>query len=168
MFQSVLVVLSVLLIGFIIYKVGPLIINKYFNNKSNEQFQSKPAPAPSVGIVAAEPPRMVSPGGPNPPNAAPPAPLPAPLEKKIPDERANDLMAETNSDVPMKDTMRHPERMFAPAVSNKGTTQGVQSGVAGESSVGKFTNDSLQNGGEFMKGVFAHDLASSGDNFAEF
>jgi len=172
MFRSALLVVSVLLIGFILYKIGPLIINKYFSNKSTEQFQARPAPvsapAPSVGMVAPEPPRMVSPGGPNPPNAAPPAPLPAPLEKKIPDERANDLMAETNSEVPMKDNMRHPERMFAPAVSNKGTTQGVQSGVAGESSVGKFTNDSLQNGGEFMKGVFAHDLASSGDNFADF
>jgi len=172
MFQSALVVLSVILIGYILYKVVPLVINKYYVPKSAEKFQNRPAPvsapAPSIGLVLPELPRVVSPGGPNPPNVAPPPPLPAPLERKIPDERASDPMAETNAEVPMKDNMRHPERMFAPAIANKGTQQGVEAGTAGESSVGKFTNDSLQNGGEFMKGVFAHDMVSSGENFAEF
>jgi len=171
MFKIVLVVLSVVLIGYILYKVVPLIISKYFTPV--EQFKdSNPAPVTSNGVFPSDNiPRRVSPGGPHPPNSAAPSPSTTP-QMRIPDETASDPLAETNTEVPMKDNLRHPERMFSPPPPNTGTSQGIQSGISGPtvdspSPAGKFTEDFLQNGGEFMKGVFAHDLTTSGENFAE-
>ena len=168
MLNKALAVLSILLIGYILYKVVPLIISKYFT--PIEQFkESIPAPVNSRAVFPSDNvPRKVSPGGPNPPNAAPPPPLITP-EMRIPDERANDPLAETNTEVPMKDNLRHPERMFSPPPPNTGTTQAVQAGISGPTAegAGKFSEDFLQNGGEFMKGVFAHDLTVAGENFAE-
>jgi len=175
MFRRGLVVLSVVLIAYILYKVVPLIISKYYTPtvKPLEQFKaSVPAPTVSSGVFPSpEPPRTVSPGGPNPPNAAPMKPVAA-VERRIPDEMANDSLSETNTEVPMKDNLRHPERMFSQPPANTGTNQGVESGISGStadspSPSGKFSQDFLQNGGEFMTGVFAHDLNSSGENFSE-
>ena len=177
MFQRGLVILSVILIDYILYKVVPLIIGKYFTSKPTpvEQFRAQmsvPAPVVSSGLPPPpEPPRLVAPGGPNPPSAAPPKSVTF-AEKRIPDETASDSLVETNTEVPMKDNLRHPERMFSAPVANTGTKQAVQSGISGPtadspSPSGKFSNDFAQNGGEFMSGVFAHDLNSTGENFAE-
>ena len=173
MFQSGLVVLSVILIVFILYKVVPLIINKYYTTNTVEQFQkSKPAPVVSRGVFPQpEPPRIVAPGGPNPPNTTPPKELPE-VKNRIPDENASDPLAETNTEVPMKDNLRQPERMFSSPPPNTGTKQAVQSGISGDtvnspSPSGKFASEFAQNGGEFMKGIFANDLSMSKNNFAE-
>lgn len=173
MFQNGLVILSVILIVYILYKVVPLIINKYYSTSTVEQFQkSKPAPVVSRGVFPpAEPPRVVSPGGPNPPNAATPRQVPE-IKNRVPDENASDPLAETNTEVPMKDNLRQPERMFSAPPPNTGTKQGVQSGISGDtvnspSPAGKFGSDFAQNGGEFMSGIFANDLSTSKNNFAE-
>jgi hypothetical protein len=62
--------------------------------------------------------------------------------------------------------------MFSPPVPNTGTTRDVQSGISGDttqspSPSGKFSPDSAQNGGEFMKGIFANDMDAVGNMFSE-
>ena len=172
--QTGLVILSVVLIGYIVYKIGPLVISKYYSSGAIEQFQkSTPAPVVPRGVFPpAEPPRVVSPGGPNPPNAAPQK-KPVEVKNRVPDENANDPLAEINTEVPMKDNLRQPERMFSPAPPNKGTKQGIESGISGDttnspSPSGKFSPDFAQNGGEFMNGIFANDLTSSGNTYSDF
>ena len=167
MFQTGLVVLSVILIGYILYKVVPLIISKYYTTNSVEQFQkSIPAPVVPRGVFPqAEPNRLIAAGGPNTPNSAS-----MKTKTKVPDENASDPIAETNSEVPMKENLRHPERMFSPPPPNTGTKQAVQSGISGDttSPSGKFSPDFAQNGGEFMSGIFANDLNSTGNTYADF
>jgi hypothetical protein len=174
MFQTGLVILSVVLIGYIVYKVGPLIISKYYSSGTIEQFQkSTPSPVVSRGVFPpAEAHRVISPGGPNPPNAAAPKKT-TEVKNKVPDENANDPLAETNTEVPMKDNLRQPERMFSAPPPNKGTKQGIESGISGDTTnsatpSGKFSPDFAQNGGEFMNGIFANDLTSSGNTYSDF
>ena len=124
-----------------------------------------PAPAPPVMQDLPEEPRVVAPGGPNPPNAAPDN-LPA---KISPDAAPVDPYDNTNMEAPIGDTMRMPELSFGPGVENNGVKIGAASGVAnakGLTSDSPFSPEFAQNGGMFMGGVTANDLTKD-DRFAE-
>jgi hypothetical protein len=173
--QQGLAVLLAIFVIYIIYKVTPLIINKYFTPKASpappvENFAKyNPAPAVSTGIYPSEPLRTVSASGPNSPNSAPSAKQ---EQNIVPAETPNDPLAETNKELPIKTDLRQPERMFSPPPPNTGTSQAVKSGISGDtekapSPSGKFSQDFLQNGGEFMTGIFANDLSSKGNAYAE-
>lgn len=168
MFQKILTIVSVVLIVFIVYKVGFLVWNKYYKSSSLlDSFKGSvpsPVPPPVATQPFPEPPRVVSPSGPNPPNAAAP-PNEAVL---IPEERPNDPYDQSDSNVPIKDNMRNPERSFGPNVDNSGVQRSISAGTAStavSSSLSSFSPEFAQNGGDFMEGIKANDY-SSGDEYA--
>ena len=165
MFQTILVGIALVVIS----SIGYVLLKAYWNQSSKkETFQAAfvaaaapaPSPAPAVA-VSPEPPRVVMPAGPNPPSAAPP--------KKVtfaPEEQARDPYDDVQGETPMRDSLRHPERMFGPGVENTDTRMAEASGVAGKAGVAQstFSPEFAQNGGEFMQGILANDLG--GDVFA--
>lgn len=171
MFQNILTVVSVVLIVYIVYKVGFLVWNKYYKSSSLlDSFKTASQPVPQVvppPVVTQAPPelpRVVSPSGPNPPNvAAPPNQVVV-----IPEERPNDPYDQSESNVPIKDTMRNPERSFGPNVDNSGVGRSVSAGTAStavSSSLSSFSPEFAQNGGDFMEGIKANDFGA-GDEYA--
>jgi len=124
-----------------------------------------PAPAPLQTIPIPDPPRTVSPSGPNSPNQAPPEDdmpvrLPGPVE--------SDPYEEPYGSSNLKDNMRYPERLFGPAPKPNKTELAVSAGVASpeqqrvSQALQTFSPDFAQNGGEFIEGgIFAND---SGEN----
>lgn len=171
--RGVLWALLAIVLVYVLYKLLPL-INKKYNLKLPflDAFQARPSPAPTAvteHVATPSPQMIVSPAGPNPPNVTTP---PSQVSMRmLPEERPNDEMAPMNSEVPIKDNLRHPERMFNAGPDHNGTKQAVESGVAGDtkgapSPSGKFSPDFAQNGGEFMSGIFANDM-TVGDSYAE-
>ena len=163
MFQKILVFVSVVLIAYIVYTFGMLVWNKYFKSKNeNESFKTPMPVQPVVTQPVPEPPRVISPSGPNPPNAMGPTNEPV----RIPEERPNDPYDETNTEVPMKDSMRNPERSFGQNVDNSGVQRSVSAGTASSavnSSLSSFSPEFAQNGGEFMEGISANDMGAGGE-----
>lgn len=177
-FKSVLWILLALFLAYALYRVFVLLMKKYntpmvqANIDSFQAKQNVSTPAPSLvretaAIVEQRGPVM--PAGPNSPNTsvAPQKPV-----EILPEERANDTAEQFNSTVPMKEDLRHPERMFNAAGDHSGTMRAVEAGVAGDTTgapapVGKFSPDFAQNGGEFMTGIFANDLTKGGGNYSE-
>ena len=159
MFQSVLILLGVAVILY----VANLLLKSYLNKSITwESFQSSPGPAPpSRQPISEEPPRVVTPAGPSPPNAETPSVRPAPPEKTKP----LDPYQEVNSETPIRDNLRHPENSFGPGVENSGTDLSVKSGVASNSGASQFSPEFAQNGGDFMNGIGAHDAFGS-DSYA--
>ena len=181
--RGVLWALLAVVLIYVLYRLLSL-VNKKYNLKipfldsfqahsfQAHSFQARPSPAPvavTEHVAIPQPQMVVSPAGPNPPNATTP---PSQVSRQmLPEERPNDEMASMNSEVPIKDNLRHPERMFNAGPEHSGTKQAVESGIAGEtkgapSPSGKFSPDFAQNGGEFMSGIFANDM-TVGDNYAE-
>ncbi len=176
--RGVLWALLAVVLIYVLYRLLSL-VNKKYNLKipfldsfQAHSFQARPSPAPvavTEHVATPQPQMTVSPAGPNPPNATPSHSQPS--HKILPEERPNDEMASVNSEVPIKDNLRHPERMFNAGPDHSGTKQAVESGIAGDtkgapSPSGKFSPDFAQNGGEFMSGIFANDM-TVGDNYAE-
>lgn len=171
-FRTLLWAVLALFLAYALYRVCTLLMKKY---NIPDNFQGRPfASTPAPSIVKESPPRMepsgpATPAGPNPPNAASPPNKPAEI---LPQESANDPMDQVNSTVPIKDNLRHPERMFNAGGDHSGTQRAVESGIAGDTTgapapVGKFSPDFAQNGGEFMSGIFANDLTTGGGNYSE-
>jgi len=106
-----------------------------------------------------KPSRVVTPSGPNPPNAQ------AGEESPPPEVTPQD----PNSSGNLKDNLRHPERVFSPGVAPRDTGMGVMSGVASNSSavtsqaIQVFAPESAQNGGEFMQGIAANDTTGEAE-----
>ena len=126
-----------------------------------------PAPAPPVKADPPEEERVVSPGGPGAPNAAPPVDTPATIS---PEAKPIDPYDDRNMEAPIQDSMRHPELSFGPGVENKGMNRLATSGVASTraaSAESPFSPEFAQNGGSFMGDVSANDL-SKDDRFASF
>lgn len=123
-----------------------------------------PAPAPPIMQEPPEEPRVVAPGGPNPPNAAPNVP-----PKISPDAAPIDPYDNTNMEAPIHDSMRFPELSFGPGVENKGAKNASAAGIAnakGVTSESPFSPEFAQNGGMFMGGVTANDLTKD-DRYAQ-
>jgi hypothetical protein len=109
--------------------------------------------------------RVVSPGGPNAPNAAGDSPTTI-----SPEVNPTDPYDDKNMEAPIQDSMRHPEMSFGPGVDNSGMNKLSTSGV-GNTKVGAaespFSPDFAQNGGTFMGSVLANDLTKD-DMYATF
>ena len=167
MLQSVLILLSIMVILY----VAHLALRAYTNKRLNwEPFKVTSAPVPGVATTIqappVEPPRVVAPSGPNPPSADSPAKEITSPEKTFP----NDPMDDVNSATPLKDSMRHPENSFGPGVPNTGTQISLDAGISSKtvnSGISQFSPEFAQNGGEFMEGISAND-GLGGDNFAMF
>jgi hypothetical protein len=165
MLYSVLILLGILAVLY----VAQLALRSYTNKTvSWESFQSStkqaaPAPAAPSFHPPVEPPRVVAPSGPNPPNSQ------APPDRKLPETAAaNDPLAEVNSETPIKDNLRHPENSFGPGVENNSTRLSVGGGLASNSvqgGVSNFSPEFAQNGGEFMEGISASDAFNT-DSYA--
>jgi hypothetical protein len=137
--------------------------------KEQQEYQGQPldtfiAPAISVQQHArVEPPRKVSPAGPNPPNAD--SEEVATLSPEVAPKDPYDM---TNSEN-IVDTLRHPERMFSPGVKNNNTTLRVSSAVDTPSvqvtsqALQTFSPETAQNGGFFMQGISANDTQSDAE-----
>ena len=133
----------------------------------NLPVQPIPAPAPPVKVDPPEEERVVAPGGPGAPNAAPPVETPASIS---PEAKPVDPYDDRNMEAPIEDSMRHPELSFGPGVDNSGMNRLATSGVGSAkvtASESQFSPDFAQNGGSFMGSVFANDL-SKDDRFATF
>ena len=115
-----------------------------------------------------EPPRVVSPAGPNPPNAAPQPPTPEEERQAPPDVTARDPLDDPNSSGDLQDNLRHPERSFSPGLKPTDVDRSVVSGVASSRSMTSsqalqtFAPEMAQNGGEFMQGIMANDTSEPG------
>ena len=130
---------------------------KYVIEESFEQ----PAPAPLMTLPIPEPPRTVSPGGPNSPSVAPPEDE---MPVRLPGPEESDPYDETYGSSNMKDNLRFPERLFGPAPKPNKTELAVSAGVASpeqqvvSQAIQTFSPDFAQNGGEFLEGgIFAND-----------
>jgi hypothetical protein len=124
-----------------------------------------PGPAPLQTIPIPDPPRTVSPSGPNSPSQAPPE---DDIPVRLPGPEDMDPYEEAYGSSNLKDNMRYPERLFGPAPKPNKTELAVSAGVASEKqqvvsqALQTFSPDFAQNGGEFIEGgIFAND---SGEN----
>jgi hypothetical protein len=166
MFQSVLILLAIIVILYVAHLCLRAYTNKTLSWQNAEPFKGveSQAAAPQVQKAPVEPPRVVMPSGPNPPNAESPQQERRSPEKTVP----NDPMDDVNSATPLRDSMRHPENSFGPGVSNTGNQISLDSGISSKtvnSGISQFSPEFAQNGGEFMSGVQAVD-AFGGDNYA--
>jgi len=171
MFQTILIGISLVVIssiGYVLFKAWRV------RAERQEEFQASlkaavpapaAAPAPPVALTPpAEEPRVVAPAGPNPPNALSPS-------KKVtfsPEATPADPFDELNGETPMRDSMRHPENSFGPGVENTGVQRSLDSGISAttvQGGISTFSPEFAQNGGEFMKGIGAHDAWGS-DTYA--
>lgn len=148
--------IAVLLAGvlFLAYQV-------YVNMSNKVEEEPFIAPAPVITQPLPEPPRTISPGGPNSPNQMPP---PNDEEERIPGPKESDPFDDDYGSSAMKDNMRYPERLFGPAPEPNQTQIAVASGVASNLNNGvnkalqTFSPEFAQNGGEFIPGgIFAND-----------
>lgn len=153
MFQTILIGLSLVVVA----AIGYVLFKAYWTqSKEKETFQASlaPQPAPVEAPKVApspEPPQVVAPAGPNPPNAAPP--------KKVTfaaPEQPRDPFDQVEGEQPMRDSLRHPERSFGPGADNTETRIAAEAGVASKNG-GMFSPEFAQNGGEFMAGIGAND-----------
>lgn len=173
MFQTIV---TAVLVSVVLY-LGYIVIRAYFPQKESFVVEPRqptrvntpppPIPAPAV-VVKQDPPqeeRKVAPGGPNPPNAAPPAGMGPTIS---PDAMPIDPYADNNMESPIQDSMRHPEMSFGPGVDNTGMNKMGLSGVGSATAAvaeTTFSPDFAQNGSSFMGSVFANDL-TKGDAYA--
>uniref|UniRef100_A0A6C0BJK3 Uncharacterized protein n=1 Tax=viral metagenome TaxID=1070528 RepID=A0A6C0BJK3_9ZZZZ len=97
-------------------------------------------------------------------------PMPIVSETPIPDVVPADPLRAPNEET---QELRHPERLFEPAVKSKNTQIAMDSGLASANAnatsdaLQAFSPEMAQNGGEFMEGVFPLD-STSGSSFATF
>jgi hypothetical protein len=148
---------ALLLIGFVVYS---LFRDHLFDSADMEPFvaQSPSAllsPAPVlVRQAPVYPERNISPSGPSPPSQAP-----STDEMVVygPPQASDPYQGEQeSSEIP--ETLRHPERAYRPAPAQQHTAIAQQAGLASPVSSGPASStEMIQNGGEFMSGVFAND-----------
>jgi hypothetical protein len=170
MFITVLKIVAGVFLLALLYSATLYLINKYSGMGRHDTFLAKPptaaATAPAVQEVRINPSlNPTTPSGPNPPNS-----IARDLVTKIPEAAASDPYDTTESEVPVGDTMRHPENSFGPGIVNSGNTLSLNSGVASKNvmeGTSSFSPEFAQNGGEFMDGVSAHSM-NGDDVYSDF
>jgi hypothetical protein len=171
--NSSLFLVALLLIGFLVY----FFFRDYLFDPP-ESFQaasglpSAPVPAPATITVRQAPvypERSITPSGPSPPSQG----APEGEEVVYGPPQASDPYQETQESSDIPEQLRHPERAYRPAPSQEHTSIAVQAGLAShtmdntsDAAVSR-SPDMIQNGGEFMSGVFANDTFSD-TNFSMF
>ena len=171
MFNRILISLAVAVLAFVVY----LLLKSYKPSWFGfDTFSSTPGGAPPLDLQArVEPPHIVSPAGPSPPNVAPPPPVAEEERQPPPDVTARDPLDDPNSSGDLQDNLRHPERSFSPGLKPADVDRSVMSGVASSRSLTSsqalqtFAPEMAQNGGEFMQGIAANDTMSDTE-FAAF
>jgi len=152
------VLVGILLVGFVVYS---LFRDQLFDSVDMEPFQpstfsaSSPSPAPLlIREAPVYPDRQVAPSGPSPPSQA------SDSEEVIVygPPQANDPYQEHQESSHIPENLRHPERAYRPAPPQEHASLAVQAGLASPVSTGpSMSTEMIQNGGEFMSGVFAND-----------
>lgn len=158
--------LGIILLGFVLYW---FVKDRVFHNEpqiyKNEAFQSTSIPgqaAIQIRQAPLYPERTVASSGPNPPNQAPPEDEVVSYGDPGPADPYS--LPQESSDIP--ENLRYPERSFRPTVDNNRTNIAVEGGIASDilqvssDNSQKFSVDMIQNGGEFMTGIFANDTMS--------
>lgn len=147
----------ILLIGFVVYT---LVRDRLFDSVEMEPFlgttSSIPGPAPVlIRQAPVYPERVVTSSGPSPPSQE------APSEEMVVygPPQASDPYHETQESSEIPETLRHPERAYRPAPSAHHTSLARESGIASSVAEGPGvrSTEMIQNGGQFMEGVFAND-----------
>lgn len=156
----------IILVGFAVYWfVKDSIFKNEPHSNKNESFESTSIPgrAPiEIRQAPIYPERTVSPSGPNPPNQAAPEDEVVVYADPTPQDPYN--LPQESSDIP--ENLRYPERSFRPTVENNRTNIAVEGGIASNNiqvtsdNSQKFAVDMIQNGGEFMSGIYANDTFS--------
>jgi len=170
MFVTILKIVAGIAVLAFMYFATLYLINKYTETRRQDTFVVKPptaaATAPTVQEVRVNPSvNPTTPSGPNPPNS-----FTRDVVTKIPEAVASDPYDTTESEVPVGDTMRHPENSFGPGIVNSGNTLSLNSGVASKNvreGTSNFSPEFAQNGGEFMDGVSAHSM-NGDDVYSDF
>lgn len=162
--KSYIYLFTLLLIGFAAYW---LIKDKIFdtpieNNTKLDTF-SIPDRAPiEIRQAPIYPERNVASSGPNPPNQTDSSDVM--IMHSEPAAKDPYYESQESSDIP--ENLRHPERSFRPPPLNDKTQLAVESGVGSNvmqisaANSQQFSTDAIQNGSEFMQGVFANDTFS--------
>jgi hypothetical protein len=131
---------------------------------SSEQFTNwdsvieTPAYAPPIREPIPRGEMSVSAGGPNPPNVAAPANMPATLGSA---PEASDPYSETAEDADAPENLRHPERSFSPGIIPETGAIAVAGGIASAETASSpqafqtFSPEFVQNGGSFFGTVSA-------------
>lgn len=164
------IVVAILFAG-ILFLAYQLYLNMSRKQGIEEQFESY-AEAPVITQPIPEPPRTISPGGPNSPNQMPPEDE-EPTER-LPGPTESDPGGDMYGSSDIKDNLRYPERLFGPAPQPKITNLAAESGVASMMNAGvnealqSFRPEFAQNGGEFINGgIFANDTLDE-KNYSAF
>ena len=100
-----------------------------------------------------------------------PEPLQERASQKVDSPSPTDPYDTTDNEAQFGSNLRHPESMIAKAGPNFASLESeVAAGVAGKPNVEKlpFSAEMAQNGGEFMKGIFAFDSSDSGTTFSAY
>jgi hypothetical protein len=179
MFNRLAIALGVAVILYVAYLLVKAYRPEWFGYDNFASYSSvKEAEYPGVAPIVEQQPRMepaliVTPSGPNPPNAIPNPQADYSPPEVPPEVQAHDPYDNSNSSSNLQDSLRQPERMFSPGVIPTDTRLPVESGVANPytqvtaQSLQSFTPELAMNGGEFMKGIAANDM-NMGTNFASF
>lgn len=146
---------TLLVIGFVVYS---LFRDRLFDSVEMEPFSGQhPTLSPAPVLIRQAPvypERDISPSGPSPPSQAPPT------EEMVvygPPQASDPYQGEQESSA-IPETLRHPERAYRPAPAQQHTAIAQQAGLASTISSGPaMSTEMIQNGGEFMSGVFAND-----------
>jgi hypothetical protein len=158
--SSVATILLLVVVGFVVYS---LFRDRLFDSFEMEPFLSNekamegvPAPAPLlVRQAPVYPEREVTPSGPSPPAQA------SSTEEMTVygPPQASDPYDTPQESSALPETLRHPERAYRPAPSANHTSLARDSGLASEMSSGPGvrSTEMIQNGGQFMEGVYAND-----------
>ncbi len=162
--KSYIYLLTIISIGFTVYW---LIKDKLFDipleiNIKSENFEI-PAKAPiEIRQAPIYPERTVASSGPNPPNQTDSSDVM--IVHSEPNPKDPYYESQESSDIP--ENLRHPERSFRAPPMNDNTRIAVESGVASNvmqvsaANTQTYSTDTIQNGSEFMQGVFANDTFS--------
>ena len=156
MFPKLLLALTLSIVLFMVYWGILTYYPEIFGFESVDPVVMMPLPTPYKPIPQPEAPIYM--------------PMPIVSETPIPDVAAADPLRAPNEET---QELRHPERLFEPAVKSKNTQIARDSGLASANAnatsdaLQAFSPEMAQNGGEFMEGVFPLD-STSGSSFATF
>lgn len=155
---------GILLAGFVVYSLfrdrlfDSFEMEPFQNNLQSSTFASIPAPAPiQIRQAPVYPERDISSSGPSPPAQA----YSSEEVTVYGPPQATDPYDEQQESSAIPENLRHPERAYRPAPSQHHTSIAVQSGIASHhtdsSSGSSMDPEMINNGGEFMSGVYAND-----------
>jgi hypothetical protein len=174
--KTYLYLFSLLSIGFIVYWLvkdsifGNDTANNIIHNLQQKEGFEHPAKAPiEIRQAPIYPERSVAASGPNPPNQAPPSDEVILHNEPVP----KDPYYESQESSAIPENLRYPERSFRPTVANNQTQIAVEAGIANNNmqissdNSQQFSTDFIQNGGEFMNGIYANDTYND-TNYSAF